>query len=73
MILTVKQKHDLILSLRKSIDFVKSIEPSDKGCRTCFNWIQDGTGGCKLANGSMPPNHVIEKGCAKWEWDEIPC
>lgn len=72
MILTVKEKHDLLASLRKSIDFVQAIEPSDKGCKSCFFWATNKGGGCNLANGSMPPNHVIEKGCAKWEWDEIP-
>lgn len=72
MILTVKQKYELLDSLRKTVAFVNSIEPSDKGCKTCFNWVQNGVGGCGLANGNMPPSHVIEKGCNKWEWDEIP-
>jgi hypothetical protein len=39
-----------------------------RSCATCTNWDN----GCKLANGDMPPQNVINNGCDSYKFDEIP-
>lgn len=63
-----KQK-ELLESINIIRNFIESLETS-KSCFTCENWKNDG---CRLADGQIPPNHIILSGCASWQiWDEIP-
>lgn len=39
-----------------------------RSCNDCEHFAN----GCKLADGHMPPDHVVKQGCPQWEFDGIP-
>lgn len=55
-----------ITELRDELGVLESINTS---CQRCISFDR---GGCRLAGGHLPPQDVLETGCAEWVWDEVP-
>ena len=60
------EKERVLSALKTLTAFVEAQDVS-KSCPSCLHW----SGGCKLAEGRMPPEHVQKAGCQSWNWDGV--
>ena len=58
-----------IMCARREMEYWQEIL-ARRSCSDCENRMTHG--GCKLANGIVPPQEVQKSGCPEWDWDNIP-
>jgi len=62
------EANQIKIALQKAIEIIDKL--TVKNCSTCEHWL--GAGGCKMAEGRMPPEHVQKQGCPYYENDGMP-
>ncbi len=66
------EQRELLIAINLIRAFIENLEPQ-KNCASCEYWQGGGgNGGCTLASMAVPPQHIIENGCDKWEVFTIP-